>query len=120
SSVRNAAYTGARFATYLVESGITRLGAEDFHHFLAWQKSLSVNGKAVYSVAPRRRYAGNVVTLFAWLAEESDLSSIADYEAIESRYRSAFKGFTERQARRLRDSSEAVSSDDLKRLYSAI
>lgn len=120
SSVRNKAFTGARFVSYLVESGTTNLGPEDFHHFLTWLKELPTNRGTALAEATRRRFAGDLVSFFAWLSEESDLISMADFEAIENRYRRAFRGFTERQLRRLRDSSEAVSSDDLKRLYTAI
>lgn len=120
STVRVYAYSSRHFLRYLRSAGADRVGPEDFNLFLAWLRSEEYAGPGNLSESTRRLIASNILSFYVWLSEESDLITMSDLQAIEGRYTKAFRGFSERQIRRLQAASKAVSTDDLGRLYAAI
>ena len=114
STFATAVYSVQRLIEYAQEEAWESPSSE---FFTAYMKRLN---EGPLKEATRRNYLGFVRYFFEWVFDETDLLTCTDIEDIRGRFKTAFKGFNERQQRRSQERGEMVSTDDLRRLYYAI
>lgn len=120
STLSNHINAGNHFLNFLHQTERWRVNAETIGHFLEWLMKVETRRGGTFLESSSRRIIGCIDSFAEWLSQETDVLNLSERESIRRRYSVHFKGFTEREQRRLEEISSGIAPEDLGRLYKAV